>query len=276
MSYTVTNYDDAVKELALSLPDGCTDGSCACPNCGRVGSFNITRDGNILKYICFRVACTCYGNTGSRGTNTGVQTISKKVKLFDGELTMLTDQEYEYLSTKFRIPEQVWDSTRYCERDGRVYFPQYHISGQLQGYIARHYPALTDKKCWGAKALWKAVLPIEGGLLLPHMSVLSAIHTQKRVVLVEDWPSAQRINSQLRIPTCCLGGTSLYSSHIDTLIDMGVEQVIPVLDADAVVKAVKMCKSMSLCFDTMTLPLTGCDPKDMTFEELYLTFQPLL
>jgi hypothetical protein len=57
---------------------------------------------------------------------------------------------------------------------------------------------------------------------------------------------------------------------------MGVEQVIPVLDADAVVKAVKMCKGMALCFDTITLPLTGADPKDMTFEELYLTFQPLL
>lgn len=272
----MTNYDDQVKELALSLPDGCTDGGSPCPNCGRAGSFNITRDGNILKYICFRVACTCFGTVGSKSTNTGVQAVVKKVKLFTGELTMLTDEEYAYLSTKFRIPEEVWDGTRYCERDGRVYFPQYHISGQLQGYIARYYPALTKIKCWGAKALWKAVLPTEGGLLLPHMSVLSAIHQQKRVVLVEDWPSAQRINSQLHIPTCCLGGTSVYASHIDTLIDMGVEQVIPVLDADAVVKAVKMCKAMSLCFDTMTLPLTGADPKDMTFEELCLTFQPLL
>lgn len=274
-SYTLTNYDDAVKELALSLPDGCTDGGSPCPNCGRTGSFNITRDGNTLKYICFRVACTCYGNTASK-SNTGVQAVVKKVKLFTGDLTMLTDEEYAYLSTTFRIPEEVWDSTRYCERDGRVYFPQYHISGQLQGYIARYYPALTTKKCWGAKALWKAVLPTEGGLLLPHMSVLSAIHSQKRVVLVEDWPSAQRINSQLHIPTCCLGGTSLYATHIDTLIDMGVEQVIPVLDADAVVKAVKMCKTMSLCFDTMTLPLTDRDPKDMTFEDLCLTFAPLL
>lgn len=189
---------------------------------------------------------------------------------------MLTDEEYAYLSDKFLVPEEAWDNTRYCERDGRVYFPQYHISGQLQGYIARYYPDLTHLKCWGAKALWKAVLPTEGGLLLPHMSVLSAIHQQQRVVLVEDYPSALRINTQLHIPTCCLGGTSLYASHIDTLIDMGVSEVIPVLDADAVVKAIKMCKSMSLCFDTKTIPLTGADPKDMTFEELITTFQPLL
>lgn len=272
----MAKYDDAVKELALSLPDGCTDGSSACPACGRAGSFNITRDGNAVKYICFRVSCNCRGNTDSKGVNTGVQTITKKVKLFDGELTKLTDEEYHYLSSKFLIPEEVWDSTRYCERDGRVYFPQYHISGQLHGYIARHYPDLTDIKQWGAKALWKAVRPTEGGLLLPHMSVLTAIHEQKRVVLVEDWPSAQRINSQLHIPTCCLGGTSLYASHVNTLIDMGVELVIPVLDADAVVKAIKMCKSMSLCFNTMTIPLTGADPKDMSFEELVTTFQPLL
>lgn len=272
----MAEFDDAVKELALSLPDGCTDGSSTCPACGVSGSFNITRDTNTVKYICFRVSCGIRGNTGSKATNTGVEAVTKKVKLFDGELTMLTDEEYAYLSSKFRIPEEVWDSTRYCERDGRVYFPQYHISGQLQGYIARYYPDLTDLKCWGAKALWKAVRSTDGGLLLPHMSVLSAIHSQRRVVLVEDWPSAQRINSQLHIPTCCLGGTSLYSSHIDTLIDMGVEQVIPVLDADAVVKAVKMCKAMSLCFSTKTIPLTGADPKDMTFEELCTTFEPLL
>lgn len=272
----MARYDDAVKELALSLPDGCTDGGSACPACGKSGSFNISRADGALKYICFRVSCGCRGNTGSKATNTGVQTITKKVKLFDGELTTLTDEEYAYLSAKFLIPEEVWDNTRFCERDGRVYFPQYHISGQLHGYIARHYPDLTRKKCWGAKALWKPVRPTEGGLLLPHMSVLSAIHEQKRVVLVEDWPSAQRINSQLHIPTCCLGGTSLYSSHIDTLIDMDVTQVIPILDADAVVKAVKMCKAMALCFDTITIPLTGADPKDMSFEDLCATFSPLL
>lgn len=269
-------YDDAVKELALSLPDGCTDGASSCPACHKSGSFNITRVGGHVRYICFRVSCGIRGNTDSKACNTGVVAQAKQVKLFDGELTRLTDEEYHYLSTKFLIPEEVWDSTRFCERDGRVYFPQYHISGQLHGYIARHYPDLTRIKRWGAKALWKAVRPTEGGLLLPHMSVLSAIHTQRRVILVEDWPSAQRINSQLHIPTCCLGGTSLYASHIDTLIDMGVEQVIPVLDADAVVKAIKMCKAMSLCFDTMTLPLTGADPKDMTFEELCTTFTPLL
>ena len=151
----MAKYDDAVKELALSLPDECTDGGCACPACGVAGSFNITRSGGALKYICFRVSCGIRGNTDSKAANTGVQTITKKVKLFDGELTTLTDEEYAYLSSKFLIPEEVWDSTRFCERDGRVYFPQYHISGQLHGYIARHYPDLTKLKCWGAKALWK-------------------------------------------------------------------------------------------------------------------------
>lgn len=270
------NYDDAVKELALSLPDTCTDGGSTCPACGKAGSFNITRDGNAIRYICFRVSCGIRGNTASKAVNTGVVAKAKQVKLFNGELTNLTDEEYHYLSSKFLVPDEWWNGTKYSEADGRVYFPQYHISGRLQGYIARHYPDLTDLKQWGAKALWKPVLPTEGGLLLPKMSVLPAIIQQQRVVLVEDYPSALRINSQLHIPTCCLGGTSLYSTHVDTLVDMGVSQVIPVLDADAVVKAVKMCKSVGLCFDTMTIPLTGADPKDMTFEELCTTFEPLL
>ena len=157
-----------------------------------------------------------------------------------------------------------------------MYYPQYHVSGRVHGYIARHYPDLTDLPQRGAKAYWKPVLSAEVGLCLPHMKVLADIHKQKRVVLVEDYPSALRINSQLRIPTCCIGGTSLYSAHIDSLIAMGVEEVIPVLDADAVVKAVRMCKAMSLCFTTRTLPLTGADPKDMSFTELVSTFEPLL
>ena len=273
---TYTNYDDAVKELALSLPDGCTDGASMCPACHKSGSFNITRMGGHVRYICFRVSCGIRGNTDSKACNTGVVAKQKKVKLFNGELTNLSDEEYHYLSTKFLVPDEWWNGTRYCEADGRVYFPQYHISGRLQGYIARHYPDLTDLKQWGAKALWKPVLATEGGLLLPKMSVLRDIQAQGRIVLVEDYPSALRINSQLHIPTACLGGTSLYSTHVDTLVALGVEQVIPVLDADAVVKAVKMCKSMQLCFDTKTIPLTGADPKDMTFEELCITFESLL
>jgi Zn ribbon nucleic-acid-binding protein len=266
----------AVKELALSLPDGQTDGSCECPKCGKAGSFNITRDGNNIKFICFRVSCGFAGYTDSKGMDTGVQQKTKKVKLFKGELTKLLFEEIQFLERKFLIDPAWLQNVRYCEKDGRVYYPQYHVSGKLQGYIARYYPELANCKQFGPKAIWKPVRATVGGLLLPHMRILSQIHEQSRVVLVEDYPSALRINSQLKLPTCCLGGTSLYPEHIDTILGLGVDTVIPVLDADAVVKAVKMCQSVALCFNTQTIPLTGADPKDMTVRRLRSTFESLI
>lgn len=268
---------DQVKQLALSLPDGCTDGKCACPKCGRTGSFNITRDGDCLKFICFRVSCGFKGIIGSRADKSTLrdEPLTRQTKLFTGELDYLNDDELEYLHDKFRIEHEWLQHIRWGVADNRVYYPQYSIRGKVQGYIARHYPDLGLSK--GAKAYWKPVVAGDSGLCLPHMQVLSMVREQKRVVLVEDYPSCLRILSQLGIPCCCMGGTNLYESMIDTLIDLGVEQPVVVLDADAVVKAAKMRRLLMLAFpDTVAIPLTGPDPKDMTEDELATTFSTLI
>jgi DNA primase len=140
------------------------------------------------------------------------------------------------------------------------------------GYIARHYPALDgDRPTKGAKAYWKQVIAGDPGLLFPNMEVMAQVVKEKRVLVVEDYPSMLRINSQMGIPTCCLGGTNIYAKHIDTMLTLGVDELIIVLDADAVVKAVKLKRGLSLAFDSVTvIPLTGADPKDMTHDELNL------
>jgi hypothetical protein len=267
----------AVKELALSLPDGHTDSTMECPKCKSNKAFSLTRDGNKLKFICFRASCGFKGIIDSR-TGQSIRDISeedyKPVKLFTGELDFLNDDEIAYLAGLFRIHPDLLLKIRWGVCDKRVYFPQYGVGGKVHGYIARYYPALNfDIPLKGAKAYWKPVIATPPPLLFSDLSVVPMIRKQKRVVIVEDYPSCLRIISQLKLPCCCLGGTNLYDNVIQSMMDLEIEQLIVVLDADAVHKAVKMKRATALLFDIEVIALTGKDPKDMTEDELTLVFQ---
>lgn len=261
-----------VTEMALSLPAECSTRD-ECPKCHHVGkTFSISRVGSEIKYCCFSMSCGFKGIISSKGSDDAPldQTVLRHSKLFKGTLTALTLREVNWLAHKFRLKASWLTHTRYSEEDGRVYFPQYDVMGRVFGYIARHYPPIADGHVnKGAKAYWKQSIAGEAGLLFPNMDVMAQVVKEKRVLVVEDYPSMLRINSQTGIPTCCLGGTNIYASHIDTMIAMGVKELIIVLDADAVVKAVKLKRGLSLAFDNVTvIPLTGADPKDMTHNEL--------
>jgi hypothetical protein len=230
-----------------------------------------------LRYICFRASCDFKGFITSRGSDAPAldQKVIRHSKLFNGTLTALNRHEEDYLCDTFGIEYQWLSSVRFSEQDMRVYYPQYDVMGRVFGYIARHYPALDgDTPTKGAKAYWKQVIAGDPGLLFPNMAVMAQVVEQQRVVVVEDYPSMLRINSQLGIPTCCLGGTNIYAAHLDTMIEMGVRELIILLDADAVVKAIKLKRGLSLAFDNVTvIPLTGSDPKDMATDELNLIFK---
>jgi hypothetical protein len=225
-----------------------------------------------LRFICFSMSCGLKGIITSRGSHdSGLdQKVIRHSKLFKGTLTALESYELHWLSETFHIKAEWLYFTRFSEEDNRVYYPQYDVMGRVFGYIARHYPALDDdRRTQGAKAYWKQVIPGDPGLLFPNMDVMAQVVKEKRVIVVEDYPSMLRINSQMGIPTCCLGGTNIYAAHLDTMIAMGVTELIILLDADAVVKAVKLKRGLSLAFDSVTvIPLTGADPKDMTHNEL--------
>lgn len=270
---------DAVKEIALTLPDGCTDSKSKCPDCLSNKAFSVTREGNVLKFICFRASC---GFKGIIDSSTGdfvseYKPTGDKLKLFTGELDFLNDGEVDYLASLFRIVPDLLLKIRWGLRDKRVYYPQYLADGRVMGYIARYYPELNfDIPLRGAKAYWKPVFDFPPPLLFTDLNMLLEVRKQKKVVLVEDYPSALRIISQLGIPCCCLGGTNLYGAVIGSLIELGVERVIIVLDADAVHKALKMKKALCLMFDVVIIPLTGKDPKDMDEHELLNVFKGIL
>lgn len=266
---------DTVKELALSLPDGCSTRDIACPNCGSNNTFSVTREEGVLKFICFRVSCGVKGVIGSRSTSEYVTPV-KQVKLFTGKLVALNNTYHAYLCMQFNLRHVNMSGIRWCYADQRVYYPQYNIKGILQGYIARYYPVLANTPLQGAKAYWKPVVQDAKGLCIPNINVLPMIQQQERVVLVEDYPSCLRIISQLGLPCCCLGGTNLYDSMVATLMELEVKQVVVVLDADAISKALTMKRKLQLAFpNTVFIPLTGGDPKDMTEQELVEVFNQL-
>jgi hypothetical protein len=242
-----------------------------CPKCGSKSTFSVSRINSELKYICFSASCGLKGIITSKGGDAPAldQKVIRHSKLFNGTLTALHQHEVDWLADTFRIAPEWLSSVRFSEQDYRVYYPQYDVMGRVFGYIARHYPHLAGEPTRGAKAYWKQVIAGEVGLLFPNMDVMAQVVKEQRVLVVEDYPSMLRINSQMGIPTCCLGGTNIYTSHLDTMISMGVKELIILLDADAVVKAVKLKRGLSLAFENVTvIPLTGSDPKDMAYDEL--------
>lgn len=270
---------DAVKLLALSLPDGCSEGSFTCPACGEGGSFNVTRDGNELKFICFRVSCKFHGCTGDRAESVSTRPNIRKKKLFDGQLDFLNEFETQWLSDTFNIDKRWLHPVRWGVMDSRVYFPQYNIDGRIGGYIARYYPQLNFNTSLGKqpKAYWKPTLQRDCGLMFPDLKVVSNARKSKKVVLVEDAPSSLRINSQLAIATCCMGGTNLYDSMVSTILALGVTSVAVVLDNDACDKAVKMMNQLAFVIpDARVIPLLNQDVKDMSLQECADTFKDFI
>lgn len=264
----MSDWHDFIKVQALSLMDG-ESMQGVCPKCGRTKSFYITREGGSLKFIDFSVNCGFSGVVGSTGQAAPAECKPIK-KPWKGELSKLVDGEVDYLSEKFRIKPEHLTHVRYCEDDGRIYFPQLQSNGTIAGYIARYYPELAcGKKQYGGKALWRNVRARDLELYFPTIDILNAVYEQKQVVLVEDYPSALRMWSSKTLPTCALGGTTLYEGHIHTIIELGVDRVILILDADAIVKAVKLKRQIALAFpNTIVIPLTGRDVKDMAPNEL--------
>lgn len=273
---------NSIREQALHLDDGeTTQGEC--PWCGRTDSFYLTRTTNAIKYIDHSVNC------GKRGVITSrpgdrladvdvVKTTRKPKKIYKGELFPLDHKEQHFLWRRFGLGLTATNHMRYCEWDGRVYFPMLSMHGQVVQYIARYYPELAGgREQYGAKALVKWASDEPEQLLFPTLEVIKQVRETGKVLLVEDYVSAQRFNYQMGIPTCCLGGTTLYQGHIDTLLRMGVQSVALLLDGDAITKAVKIKRSVQLCFHVKlcTLSPHDPDPKDMSHDELEEKFANL-
>ena len=64
---------EEIKDMALSMPDNSTSNGMVCPNCsgGNSGdrSLSVTKDGGLIKFICYRASCNYRGVIGDNPNN---------------------------------------------------------------------------------------------------------------------------------------------------------------------------------------------------------------
>lgn len=274
-----TSWDDDILALSTDLAVGDRSEHLVCPSCGGGDSgecsmlIYCTAEG--LFYKCYRVKCGLRGKVGAMG----YRPISSKVRkpklhtrmleaepLPDDVMDWWLDYFWWADEEMLRVNGVLWS-----ENLERVLYPIKSMSGTHEGYLARRYDELvldeSNLRGGKAKAYYNS-LSTEYRLtcmMTPHMAEF-----EDYCVVVEDYPSALRINTE--VPCVALSGTSVQEPTLMELVKGGKRKVCFVLDADATAKAAQIVYNYGLHFEHLTfVPLYGKDPKDMddgVFEEL--------
>lgn len=260
-----------IEVLGSDLAVGERSPHVLCPKCGggssRETSLLIWADPNALTAKCYRVSCGLFVKTGVSGYRK-ISTEQRKPATQVSQLNpeKLPDDVASWLCEKFPwltkdiliLNHVQWDDYR-----ERVLFPIRSLDGVDEGILTRKYDELvlneSNLRGGKAKTYWK-VLAKEYKLtcLMPPRNAVR----ENYIVLVEDYPSAMRIN--LELPCTALSGTSIQDAALMNLVKAGVKHVVMVLDADAVSTAAKLVHKYGIFFWSMSfIPLEGVDPKDM-------------
>lgn len=269
----MSKYDDDITILGADLAVGERSSHLLCPKCNggnsRELSLLIWSDPDCLTYKCYRVACGLYGKTGVSGyRKVAVKKHKPKTSVRDVRPEPLPEDVIDWLVDEFPWLTQdilylngvQWDDIR-----ERIVYPITSLTGTEEGLLLRKYPELvldeTNLRGMKAKTFWRD-MP-EGYKLTALMPPRNAVRTDS-VVLVEDYPSAMRLN--LDVPTVALSGTSIQDASLMDIVKAGKRHVVMVLDADAVAKAAKLTHNYSPFFHSMSFIPLGVDdpdPKDM-------------
>lgn len=263
------DLSEHVKLEGLDLAEG-QSMRTDCPVCGggssKEKSFSITRKDNVLMFHCFRDKCRTSGGIGSRGNFTG-QALSKatntKTKQYEGELFLLSGRSSKFLKNKFGLEDQ--DIAAYRETvTGDVMMPMKDHLGRQFGYVNRRYEGLVGSPRKPKTINYYDRKP-EHNL---HFDTPITSQTDT-VVLVEDIVSARRLGKHY---TCiALLGTQLRQDEATLLLDLGIKDVVFVLDADANASAVKQQKEYCLLFRScyaIRQSKDSPDPKDCDSDEM--------
>lgn len=274
MTYSMKKYDADISILGSDLAVGERSPHLVCPKCNGGGSGEssllIWSDPDCLTYKCFRVNCGLFGKTGVSGyRKISTQVRKPKSKVRDLTPERLPDDVTDWLCDYFSwlTPDTLYlNGVQWEEHHERVIYPIRNLAGYDEGLLLRKYDDLIlhedNVKGIKAKTYWRE-LPKDYKLtgLMPPRDAARSDH----IVLVEDYPSAMRIN--LDVPCTAISGTSLQDASLMDLIKAGIKHVVMILDADAVVKASKIVHAYRPFFHTMSfIPLKwgDKDPKDMS------------
>lgn len=270
-------WDKDISILGAELAVGERSAHLICPQChggsSKESSLLIWSDPDCLTYKCFRVNCGLFGKTGV----SGYRKVSKKIRRPLSKVSSLSpdrlpDDVIDWLCSYFSwlTPEILFlNSVQWEDKHERILYPIRNLAGMDEGLLMRKYdPLILDDynlKGIKAKTYWKE---------LPNDYVLTGIMPPRdaarsnHIVLVEDYPSAMRIN--LDTPCAAISGTSLQDAALMDIIRAGITDVVMVLDADAVTKASKIVRNYNPFFNSMSfipLKVGDKDPKDMSNED---------
>lgn len=261
---------EAVRQLALSLPDGATTKKHPCPECGGGGSkdrnFYITRESGLIKFICFRVKCNYKGAVRDNPNNEReFRPPALPTNPFLGRTTSLPDRVVDFLYDKYKRPPSChW---LFDPDNNRVVFPLRSVTGYPIGNVSRGYRELDSSMSGKKSIVYWDVPPTEPRIHFEKIQLLDSA----TVVVVEDVISAYAV---AEFANCVsILGTHLGSNHINYFRRRGVERLLFYLDEDAISKAVSARDKYNLVFPKGcgVIPCyKGLDPKDTSDNELQL------
>lgn len=276
-------YDQAKKELKQLAPTHVEESVLVvCPFCkqdwedqGRPSEWSprksckITRVPAGLLYVCYRASCDKHGLLFSTVTCLE-HLVPKSTQAFEPkypntDLQGLPQVLKESLADKYDLPISVIDTQGFVwsERDGRLYQPIFNAFAKQIGWDAKEFAVPAQPKSLMFKFEPDPILHFP---LYQDMS--------DTVVIVEDILSANKV-ALAGYFCAALCGSSLSQATVLTLKSIGVRNVIMMLDADAVGKAVKAMKEYYPFFSQFSfIPLEGPDPKYKTLSKIRDLVQP--
>lgn len=255
------------QNLRLSLLDLEIEESrqISCPFCGAVHerSLGITRLPSGIVYRCWRASCGERGFIRSSAVDYSPHWEKQQKKTytpkpFEYETTSLPKEYRRMFYERYLITDEELDKNGflYSPEINRVVMPIFNQMGYKVGVVARSY----SKKLRGPKA----INYLEDGR--PHLHYPPALQpTTKRVVLVEDIPSAIRVGRHAR--SVALLGHSLCNKTAEDLANTAAHLVVA-LDPDATAAAIKLKSEYQVYFNSIQVRVTSADPKDMTDEQI--------
>lgn len=279
-----SSFDDVILDMTTDLAIGERSDHLVCPCCGGGDSSERSllvwchADG--LVYKCYRVKCGLNGKVGQ----VGYRPIATKVRKPKYHTRMLSPEPLPddvldwYLDWFWWADESMlmMNGVLWDEETERILYPIKSATGTHEGYLARLYDALVldESNLQGPKARAYYNTLAKDYKLTCMMTPINA-QFEDYVVVVEDYPSAMRLN--VEIPTIALSGTNVQDPTLMELVRVGKRKVCFVLDADATSKAAAMVYNYGLHFEHLTfVPLFHKDPKDMEdddFDDLVETIR---
>lgn len=269
----MARHDDDVKLLAMGLCNGDRSDHLICPECGggrsHERSMLIWVNDGVITYKCYRVKCGFHGRIGDTGVRTKTTHVAKQ-SFSSLVITSPPPVMYEYLEERFTLTrkELLLCGIKWEAEQERILIPingiALHDNAELEGYLARAYPALQSHNTAVPKAVAHFKIDHPTCLMRPYRRL------EDSLVLLEDYWSAMRVARYT--PACALSGTSLGDRAIAAMLEAGVKHITFVLDADARQKARKLVAAHRLLFQSVrAVFLRGKDPKDMSEDELLST-----